>query len=92
MQAVASSNPGKIEQALRELFDLDTPHPDQHEALREAEGAVIEVIAQRHPVELAPRPAYLRRLQHELADAYGLDSQSVGREPSRHVLIRPAQE
>ena len=92
VQAVASSNPGKIEQALRELFDLDTPHPDQHEALREAEGAVIEVIAQRHPVELAPRPAYLRRLQHELADAYGLDSQSVGREPSRHVLIRPAQE
>jgi len=92
VQAVASSNPGKIEQALRELFDLDTPHPDQHDALREAEGAVIEVIAQRHPVELAPRPAYLRRLQHELADAYGLDSQSVGREPSRHVLIRPAQE
>jgi stage III sporulation protein SpoIIIAA len=92
VQAVASSNPGKIEQALRELFDLDTPHPDQHEALREAEGAVIEVIAQRHPVELAPRSAYLRRLQHELADAYGLDSQSVGREPSRHVLIRPAQE
>ena len=92
VQAVASSSPGKIELALRELFDLDAPHPDQHDALREAEGAVIEVIAQRHAVELAPRPAYLRRLQHQLADAYGLDSQSVGREPSRHVLIRPAQE
>jgi stage III sporulation protein SpoIIIAA len=92
VHAVASSSPAKIEQALRELFDLAAPHPDQHEALREAEGAVIEVIAQRRPVELTPRPAYLRRLQHQLADAYGLDSQSVGREPSRHVRIRPAEE
>jgi stage III sporulation protein SpoIIIAA len=66
------------------------PHPDQDEALREAEGAVIEVIARRHPVELAPRDAYLRRLQHQLANAYGLQSQSIGREPIRHVLIRPA--
>ena len=92
VHAVASSSPGRIEQALRELFELDAPHPDQHEALREAEGAVIEVIAQRRAIELAPRPAFLRRLQHQLADAYGLDSQSVGREPSRHVLIRPVDE
>ncbi len=92
VHALASSSPGKIEQALREVFSLDQPHPDQDEALREAEGAVIEVIAQRHAVELAPRPAYLRRLQHQLADAYGLDSQSVGREPERHVRIRPADE
>jgi len=90
IQTVASSSPGKIEQALRELFDLDHPHPDQDEALREAEGAVIEVIARRRPAELAPRDSYLRRLQHQLANAYGLQSQSVGREPFRHVLIRPA--
>jgi stage III sporulation protein SpoIIIAA len=90
VHSVASSSPGKIELALRELFELDAPHPDQHDALREAEGAVIEVIAQRRAVELAPRPAYLRRLQHQLADAYGLESQSVGREPLRHVLIRPS--
>ena len=91
VHTVASSSPGKIEQALRELFDLERPHPDQTEALREAEGAVIEVIAQRRPVELAPRDSYLRRLQHQLANAYGLQSQSVGREPFRHVLIRPTE-
>jgi hypothetical protein len=39
--------PGKIEQALRELFEVEPPHPDQEAALREAEGAVIEVIARR---------------------------------------------
>jgi stage III sporulation protein SpoIIIAA len=91
IHTVASSSPGKIEHALRELFDLELPHPDQDEALREAEGAVIEVIARRRAVELAPRDAYLRRLQHQLANAYGLQSQSVGREPIRHVLIRPAE-
>ena len=91
IHTVTSSSPGKIEQALRELFDLELPHPDQEEALREAEGAVIEVIARRRPVELAPRDSYLRRLQHQLANAYGLQSQSVGREPFRHVLIRPAE-
>jgi stage III sporulation protein SpoIIIAA len=90
IHTVTSSSPAKIEQALREIFDLELPHPDQQEALREAEGAVIEVIARRRPVELAPRDPYLRRLQHQLANAYGLQSQSVGREPFRHVLIRPA--
>jgi stage III sporulation protein SpoIIIAA len=89
VHTVASSSPGKIEQALRELFDIEQPHPEQNEALREAEGAVIEVIARRRPVELAPRDSFLRRLQHQLANAYGLQSQSVGREPFRHVLIRP---
>jgi stage III sporulation protein SpoIIIAA len=91
IHTVASSSPGKIEHALRELFDLELPHPDQDEALREAEGAVIDVIARRRPVELAPRDSYLRRLQHQLANAYGLQSQSVGREPFRHVLIRPTE-
>jgi hypothetical protein len=91
LQTVASSSPAKIEHALRELFELERPHPEQDEALREAEGAVIEVIARRQPVELAPRDSYLRRLQHQLASAYGLESQSVGREPLRYVLIRPSE-
>ncbi len=91
IQTVASSSPGKIEQALRELFEVEPQHTDQEAALREAEGAVIEVISRRRPIELAPRDSYLRRLQHQLANAYGLQSQSVGREPYRHVLIRPAE-
>ena len=90
VHTVFSSSPGKIEQALRELFELEMPHSEQDEALREAEGAVIEVIAKREAVELAPRASYVRRLQHQLANAYGLESQSVGREPFRHLLIRPA--
>jgi predicted RNA-binding protein Jag len=51
---------------------------------------VIAVIAKRQPIDLTPQGPYLRRLQHQLANAYGLRSQSVGREPFRHVIVRPA--
>lgn len=90
VHAVASNSAAKIEDVLRELFDLNRIAPEQEEALREAEEAVVAVIARRQPVELAPQQPAVRRLQHQLADAYGLQSQSVGREPFRHVVIRPA--
>ena len=89
VHAVASNSAGKIEEALRDLFDLGRLHPEQEAALKEAEEAVVEVISQRLPRELSPQGPYVRRLQHQLAGAYGLQSQSVGREPVRHVVIRP---
>ena len=80
-----------IEEVLREVFDLNRLQPEQQQALREAEEAVVEVLARRRPVELSPQAPSVRRLQHQLASAYGLDSQSVGREPFRHLVIRPAR-
>jgi stage III sporulation protein SpoIIIAA len=90
IHAVASSSAPRIEDALREMFDLSRLHPEQEAALREAEEAVVGVITRREPVDLSPQGAYVRRLQHQLATAYGLRSQSVGREPFRHVVIEPA--
>ena len=58
-------------------------------ARQEAEAAVHEVMASGRPVELAPRNAYLRRVQHELAGLYELDSQSKDIEPYRRVIIYP---
>jgi hypothetical protein len=89
IHSATSNSLAKIEEALRELFDLQAAHPEQDTALREAEEAVIAVIAKRQPIELAPQSSYLRRLQHQLANAYGLRSQSVGREPFRHVILHP---
>lgn len=91
VRAVVSASTAKLEEALRDLFDLNRLRPEQEEALREAEEAVVEVIGRRHPVELSPQGPYVRRLQHQLAEAYGLESQSVGRDPFRHVVIRPAR-
>jgi len=88
----ASANTvARIEEALREAFDMNRLKPEQEQALREAEEAVVEVIAHRQPAELSPQAPSVRRLQHQLASAYGLDSQSVGREPFRHVVIRPTR-
>jgi stage III sporulation protein SpoIIIAA len=89
IHTVASNSVAKIEDALRELFDVHPLRPEQEAALREAEEAVVAVIAKRQPVELSPQGPYLRRLQHQLANAYGLQSQSVGREPFRHLVVRP---
>ena len=56
-------------------------------ALEEAEDAVLAVADRESSVELAPQNAYIRRLQHELAQRYNLSSRSLGREPHRRVRI-----
>jgi predicted RNA-binding protein Jag len=55
--------------------------------LREARQAIEEVLATSRPAELSPQNAYLRRLQHQLAEKYDLSSESVGTEPRRRVRI-----
>jgi hypothetical protein len=61
------------------------------DAMTEAEEAAHAVISQDRPVELTPQNAYIRRLQHELAQRFNLTSQSRGREPQRRVRIMPGR-
>ncbi|MCL2707449.1 MAG: single-stranded DNA-binding protein, partial [Dehalococcoidia bacterium] len=57
-------------------------------ALQEAERAVSEVSSNReNPVELNPQGAYIRRLQHLIAERNKLTSKSVGHDPHRRVRI-----
>ena len=57
-------------------------------ALREAEDAVASIShGGAANVELTPQTAYIRRLQHEIAERHGLGSTSRGREPFRRVLV-----
>lgn len=86
-----SNSLAKIEQSVRKLFGRGRLDQESTEALREAEAAVVEVLSLSEPVSLAPRVASVRRLQHELASGYGLNSQSIGREPARHVILYPAE-
>jgi stage III sporulation protein SpoIIIAA len=58
-------------------------------ALEEAEEAINHVMDAAQPVDLAPQNAYVRRLQHRLAERYNLQSRSRGREPHRRVRIFP---
>ena len=57
-------------------------------AMQEAEDAITTVLNQGDPsIELTPQNAYIRRLQHQLAQRYNLVSRSAGREPYRRVRI-----
>ena len=90
LYAIGGNSPAKITAFLRDLFELPELEEDHQDALREAEAAIAEVIANRSPISLAPQNAYVRRLQHELVEAYGLGSESNGRDPNRCVVIHPA--
>jgi len=59
--------------------------------MTEAEEAIQTVMNEDRPVELAPQRAYIRRLQHELAQRFNLSSRSRGREPQRRVRILPLE-
>jgi predicted RNA-binding protein Jag len=60
-------------------------------ALKEAEEAIGQVLNADSAVDLNPQNAYIRRLQHMLAQRYNLASRSLGKEPYRHVRIMPGE-
>jgi hypothetical protein len=72
--------------ALREVYNLSRMSGEER-ALQEAQRAIEHVLQTSEPVELAPQPSYLRRLQHQLAGQYELSSQSIGAEPLRRVRV-----
>ncbi|HXF04390.1 MAG TPA: R3H domain-containing nucleic acid-binding protein [Blastocatellia bacterium] len=75
--------PTEVERADQSLISTE------QSALNEAEEAIEAVLSHRRPVELSPQNAYIRRLQHELVQRYGLISESKGQEPFRRVVIYP---
>ena len=88
---VKSNTIAQMENFLRAHFDVggaDTLDGDEA-ALREVEDAIDEVMDEGRPVELAPQNNYLRRLQHQVVERYGLTSESKGQEPFRRVVIYP---
>lgn len=56
-------------------------------ALGEAEEAVGQVKNGRGVIELSPQSAYIRRLQHLIAERNDLLSKSLGKDPHRRVTI-----
>ena len=75
--------------SLTSIFALEVD--PREAALRETEEAIGLVIDQSSPVELSPQNAYIRRLQHQMAERANLDSRSRGREPYRRVRLYPDQ-
>ena len=58
-------------------------------AVRETEHGIQRILnGQMATVELGPQSAYVRRIQHGIAEQAQLRSRSSGREPRRRVVIR----
>ena len=103
---VKSNTIPQITRTFRQILNLDDPNlpeptdlrlftkagsDDEIEALEEARLAVEQiVIPQGQPVELLPRSAKVRKMQHELIEHYRLQSDSFGDEPNRRLRIYPA--
>jgi stage III sporulation protein SpoIIIAA len=85
-----SNTVAQMERFLSEHFRLKGARSSEEEkALREAQEGIEYVLTHEEPYELSPQPAYLRRLQHQLIQEYGLRSESIGVEPNRKVKIFP---
>jgi hypothetical protein len=103
---VKSNTIPQVTRVFRQILNLDDPNipeptdlrlfskagsDDEIEALEEARLAVEQiVIPQGQPVELLPRSAKVRKMQHELIEHYRLQSDSFGDEPNRRLRIYPA--
>jgi stage III sporulation protein SpoIIIAA len=59
------------------------------EAVQETESAVRQVLDEGREVVLAPRPAALRKVQHQIVARHLLVAESVGSEPHRRLVIQP---
>jgi stage III sporulation protein SpoIIIAA len=77
----------QMESGLTSIFSLEVD--PREAALREAQEAIGLVVRSSQPVELSPQNAYIRRLQHQMAERANLVSRSRGREPYRRVRLYP---
>ncbi len=77
----------QMQASLTSIFALEVD--PREAALRETEEAIGLVLHSTEPVELSPQNAYIRRLQHQMAERANLVSRSRGREPYRRVRLYP---
>ncbi|HEX9067620.1 MAG TPA: R3H domain-containing nucleic acid-binding protein, partial [Ktedonobacterales bacterium] len=94
---VETNTVGQMRKCLQRIVDLrdseNAVEARQHDhptmlAIREAEDASIQLLNNGNGhVVLPPQNAYVRRMQHEIANRYNLESRSVGKDPYRRVQI-----
>nr|MBA2374114.1 hypothetical protein [Chloroflexota bacterium] len=77
----------QMQSSLTSIFSLEID--PREAAMRETEDAIAIVLDSSEAVELSPQNAYIRRLQHQMAERANLVSRSRGREPYRRVRLYP---
>ncbi len=89
---VKSNTFTQIASALDEIVRQATDGPDfEAKALQEAQAGIEIVMQNGKPFELSPAPATIRKMQHQMAEARRLASESVGDDPNRRLRILPTR-
>jgi hypothetical protein len=81
-----SNTPSQIRQLLDDIHPRESGNLFKL-ALSEASKATEQVKNRQDTVELSPQSAYIRRLQHLIAERNNLASHSSGKDPNRRVSI-----
>ena len=90
LHVISSQNNDDITKFLRTMFKLRISDDIlEEESIQEAQQACKRVLSESRFVELAPRTGYLRRIQHQVAYEFDLNSMSVGEDPNRRLRIYP---
>ena len=92
---VKTNSMAQIQKVLKDALDIQPGdveplqgYADETEiALDEARDAIQSILEGAEAVELTPRSSQIRKLQHELADQYNLESSSIGEGNDRHIRI-----
>jgi len=86
IHAIKSNNIPQLMQCLDSIY-ISQSDSTIASAMNEAQDAIIRTKKGKGPVELSPQNAYIRRLQHLLAESSNLSSRSLGKDPERRVKI-----
>ncbi|MGD2075641.1 MAG: R3H domain-containing nucleic acid-binding protein [Gammaproteobacteria bacterium] len=91
VHTVKKNSTAQMRRLLQNLFNLvhGVEESEVDAAVRETEAGLRRALEEGVIVELAPRPASLRRLQHRVTSRHHVVAESVGSEPQRHLVIYP---
>jgi stage III sporulation protein SpoIIIAA len=84
---IRSDRTSQMEEGLANIYRIEERPDSVAAALMEAEEAIEELKRSGGPVELNPQNAFIRRLQHQLAEKYDMVTRSTGKAPRRRVRI-----
>lgn len=75
----------QIQQFVQALYRKQNHGNGIAEATHEAEMVATQIVDGEGSKDLSPQTSYVRRLQHKIAERYGIYSTSIGEEPNRYV-------
>jgi stage III sporulation protein SpoIIIAA len=89
---VKSNTFTQIATALDDIVRQHGEGPKQEEkAIQEVQAGIDAVLQSGKPFELSPQPATVRKVQHQMAEAKRIASESVGEEPNRRLRLLPTR-